>query len=90
MLSVYAQVARSLNVRHVQLSGANDFICVEQIKASMLAMSCVMPGVATIIANLVTTFSPPPIGEDEMSHWLHEFVAPPPFLRDAAITLTLR
>ena len=76
-LAVYSQVARSVNVRHVQQSGANDFICVEQIKASMLAMSCLMPGVATIVANLVTTFSPTAhetSPNNGSAHWLQEYV----------------
>lgn len=69
---VSAQVVLSSNVRHVQLSGANSFVCVERFKQGLIAQSTMIPGMCALVSNLVSTVSS--ANDDELpSTWVSEY-----------------
>ncbi|KAF0686077.1 Aste57867_22042 [Aphanomyces stellatus] len=56
---IFTQVIRSTSVSYCTISGANNVVCVQKLKMSILALSCGIKGLTTLLSNLVTTFSPP-------------------------------
>jgi hypothetical protein len=48
-------------------------ICVEELKLSLLAKSCLCPGLVALIANLITSSGEPPKRSDLEFEWLEEY-----------------
>ncbi|EQC39529.1 hypothetical protein SDRG_02967 [Saprolegnia diclina VS20] len=55
---IFVQVLKSDNIGHLHLSGANNVLCVDQLKLAILAKSCLMPGTAALICSILFTFRP--------------------------------
>lgn len=48
-------------------------ICIEELKMSLLAKSCLCPGLITVISNLITSSGDPPESDSLPFKWLHEY-----------------
>ncbi|OQR89645.1 Voltage-gated Ion Channel (VIC) Superfamily [Thraustotheca clavata] len=55
---LFVQVLKSDNIRHVHLSGANNIVCIDQLKLGILAKSCLIPGLCAFLCNILFTFRP--------------------------------
>ncbi|KDO34203.1 hypothetical protein SPRG_19043 [Saprolegnia parasitica CBS 223.65] len=56
---IFTQVILSRNISHCHISGANSVICVEKLKMTLLAKSCDIMGLSTLISNLLDTIAIP-------------------------------
>ncbi|OQR84754.1 calcium-activated potassium channel subunit alpha-1 [Achlya hypogyna] len=56
---IFTQVILSRNISHCQISGANNVICVEKVKMTLLAKSCDIKGLSTLVSNLLDTIAIP-------------------------------
>ncbi|EQC39519.1 hypothetical protein SDRG_02957 [Saprolegnia diclina VS20] len=87
---LFVQVLKTDNIRHVHLSGANNIVCVDQLKLGILAKSCLIPGLCAFLCNILFTFRP---FYTQSSLWAAEFLEgcgndvyearPPTFLHGA-------
>ncbi|KDO32009.1 hypothetical protein SPRG_03227 [Saprolegnia parasitica CBS 223.65] len=87
---LFVQVLKTDNIRHVHLSGANNIVCVDQLKLGILAKSCLIPGLCAFLCNILFTFRP---FYTQSSIWAAEFLEgcgndvyearPPSFLHSA-------
>ncbi|OQR96521.1 Voltage-gated Ion Channel (VIC) Superfamily [Achlya hypogyna] len=71
-LPIFVQVLKTDNIRHVHLSGANNIVCLDQLKLGILARSCVMPGVSAFVCSILFAFRP--FRGAEHSSWASEFL----------------
>ncbi|OQR86034.1 Voltage-gated Ion Channel (VIC) Superfamily [Achlya hypogyna] len=55
---LFVQVLKTDNIRHVHLSGANNIVCIDQVKLGILAKSCLIPGLCAFLCNILFTFRP--------------------------------
>jgi hypothetical protein len=84
------QLLKPESITHYELSLSKDeikndqIICIESLKLSLLAKSCLCPGLVTLITNLIKSSSEPPDelkdmveGEDGNSQenwrWLYDY-----------------
>ena len=52
----------------------DQVVCVEELKLSLLAKSCLCPGLVSVISNLITSSGEPPKrSELENCEWLEEY-----------------
>ncbi|RHY28050.1 hypothetical protein DYB32_006303 [Aphanomyces invadans] len=56
---IFTQVIASTSVSYCTISGANNVVCVQKLKMSMLALSCRIKGLTTLLTNLLSTLAPP-------------------------------
>ncbi|OQR81283.1 calcium-activated potassium channel subunit alpha-1 [Thraustotheca clavata] len=56
---IFTQVILSRNISHCQISGADNVVCVEKLKMTLLAKSCDIMGLSTLISNLLDTIAIP-------------------------------
>ncbi|EQC39531.1 hypothetical protein SDRG_02969 [Saprolegnia diclina VS20] len=71
---IFVQVLKSDNVKHVSLSGADNILCVDQLKLGILAKSCLMPGTAALICSVLFTLRPLMVDQRDGS-WAAEFLS---------------
>ncbi|EQC41502.1 hypothetical protein SDRG_01469 [Saprolegnia diclina VS20] len=72
-LPIFVQVLKTDNIRHVHLSGANNIVCLDQLKLGILARSCVLPGVSAFVCSILFAFRP--FRGVERSHvWASDFL----------------
>ena len=71
------QLLRTEGKTHYFLSvrslNQDQVICIEELKMSMLAKSCLCPGLITVICNLITSSGEPPEKEELQAEWLYEY-----------------
>ncbi|OQR95701.1 hypothetical protein THRCLA_22081, partial [Thraustotheca clavata] len=60
------------NIRHLHLSGADNILCVDQLKMGLLAKSCLMPGMAAFICSIIFTFKQ--YSGPKNDFWVSEFL----------------
>jgi hypothetical protein len=51
----------------------DQVICIEELKMSLLAKSCLCPGLITVISNLITSSGDPPHINELPYQWLHQY-----------------
>ncbi|OQR88846.1 calcium-activated potassium channel subunit alpha-1, partial [Thraustotheca clavata] len=52
---IFVQVLKTDNIRHLHLSGADNILCVDQLKMGLLAKSSVMPGAMALFTAMLFT-----------------------------------
>lgn len=68
----YVQVLKSKNKGHIKATGANYFLCIEELSLNIIAQACINPGLTNLIGNLVNTSDDEP--EDSQPQWLQEYI----------------
>jgi hypothetical protein len=51
----------------------DQVVCIEELKLSLLAKSCLCPGLVALISNLITSSGEPPSKSELESDWLEEY-----------------
>jgi hypothetical protein len=83
-IPVYAQSTVSVNTRRLLVSGAHAVAAVEELKLNILGMNAMLPGVTTLVSNLLSTIGHGDIVKlsrtfEEMGGnkrcWVHEYLA---------------
>eukprot|EP00736_Rhodelphis_marinus_P002772 Rmarinus@m.10023 len=70
-IDTYVQVLRHKNVSHAIDAGVDEVLCVGTLKSTVLARSCLCPGLSTIFTLLCRTFSEP--DRTVSTPWLMEY-----------------
>ncbi|KDO17859.1 hypothetical protein SPRG_16731 [Saprolegnia parasitica CBS 223.65] len=73
LVPIFVQVLKTDNIRHVHLSGANNIVCLDQLKLGILARSCVLPGVSAFVCSILFAFRPFR-GVDRSHVWASDFL----------------
>ncbi|RHZ38593.1 hypothetical protein DYB26_009439 [Aphanomyces astaci] len=69
---IFTQVIASTSVSYCTISGATNVVCVQKLKMSMLALSCGIKGLTTLLTNLLSTLSPP--SKPAKEPWMAEYL----------------
>jgi len=69
-MTTYVQLLKAKNKIHLQATGAENFICVEELTLNLIAQSSINPGLTDLIANLVNTSDD--VVLDDAPEWVQE------------------
>ncbi|KAH9096851.1 hypothetical protein LEN26_017260 [Aphanomyces euteiches] len=68
---IFVQVLKTDNIRHVQMSGATNILCIDELKMGILAKACIVPGFCALISNIIFTLR----AQSARSHlWASEYL----------------
>eukprot|EP01103_Thecamoeba_quadrilineata_P011852 TRINITY_DN2931_c0_g1_i5.p1 TRINITY_DN2931_c0_g1~~TRINITY_DN2931_c0_g1_i5.p1 ORF type:complete len:879 (+),score=179.64 TRINITY_DN2931_c0_g1_i5:37-2673(+) len=65
------QLMQRSNMMHIPSSPSSFVLCAEEFSLSLLSRSCLVPGLLTLVTNLVRTYAHQP--PEEMSTWFSEY-----------------
>ncbi|OQR95703.1 calcium-activated potassium channel subunit alpha-1 [Thraustotheca clavata] len=69
---IFTQIFNSDSMDHVDLSGATNILCIEQLAMGLLAKSCVVPGITAFVSVLLFNY-PPFVYEKSQRPWVSDF-----------------
>ncbi|OQR82442.1 Voltage-gated Ion Channel (VIC) Superfamily [Achlya hypogyna] len=69
---LFVQVVTTDYMDHIDLSGATNVVCVDQLKMGLLAKACMVPGIIGFISGILLS-CPPLLARKKMAPWVHEY-----------------
>ena len=71
-IPIFAQIHDTASLELAQCCGCDRVLCIEEIKVSLMARNCLVPGMMTLLTNLVNTY--PDVSDDESAEfWRQEY-----------------
>lgn len=70
-LVTFVQMIKPDNLSHLQQADVDHVLCIDQMKMSILAKTCLYPGLSTLISNMFRSSSVP---DDVNESWMQEYL----------------